>query len=157
MVMDRAGWASTCRCQHAGRHRMRHPPPPQWACELSETCVSGAQDIAHVLDFHACPRTGVSDDHLWHVVAANTANPALKWWCKATDAFRDEGREASDEASSDPPSAIRGFVDERGAVQTTPDWRAVELSSWVHEVLPDVLVESLVPEGVVGVPAHREH
>ena len=110
-----------------------------------------------MLDFHACPHTGVSDDHLWHVVAANTANPVLEWWCKATDVFRDEGRESSVEASSDPPSAIRAFVDERGAVQTTPDWRAVELSSWVHEVLPELLVESMVPDGVVGVPAHREH
>ena len=32
------------------------PPPPQWACELSETRVSGAQDIAHVWTHHGHPR-----------------------------------------------------------------------------------------------------
>ena len=40
------------------------PPPPQWACELSETCVSGAQDIAHVWTHHGHPRGAVESVEL---------------------------------------------------------------------------------------------
>ena len=40
------------------------PPPPQWACELSETRVSGAQDIAHAWTHHGHPHGAVESVEL---------------------------------------------------------------------------------------------